>query len=102
MSTEKQTTPSTTVEDLVTRLRRVRYKMYNMQADGVILKKRPSRMLNPTQTVSYFNQCFQLDMDTSFKSEDQMACMLYDLANVPLEMVKQREIFSDDLEIWWK
>lgn len=87
----------TTVDDLVKGLRRTRYKMYNMKSDGQTLNKKASRMLTPGQTVGYFNQCFQMDLDVKSKNEDEMACMLYDLANVPLQMVKERqynELFS--------
>lgn len=94
--------PITTVDDLVSRLRKVRYKTYNMKSDGVKLKTKQSRMLTPQQAVGEFNRCFELDIihPGSKQNEEEIAsCMLYDLANIPLAMIKHRkmcEIFDID------
>ena len=81
-----------TLDDLVSKLQSARIANINR---GGSRKRGESRMRSPIDTVDYFDKCFDLDLQLTrneHTNKDKMACMLFDLANIPLPMVMGRKL----------
>lgn len=84
-----------TVNDLSKKLKHVRYMRFlDKKYNNHIKPARPYIHKNdPVAAVNYFNKYLSIGIDTRdpiFMDEDLCACSLFDLANLPIEMVINR------------
>lgn len=84
-----------TLDNLSWRLERARYWRKRMREEAVDfsefgLDKKRFHRKTPKSACNYFNHYFLLELPNMPKSDDEASCMLFDLANLPTEMVRSR------------
>lgn len=88
----------TTVNDLSAKLKSVRYKRwldreYNVSSFGKYPKPSTHHRNDVSASLAYMSHYFCLgirDFGANYQSEDARACLLNDLAHLPLDMVMRR------------